>query len=185
MSLEGWQIGLLVGGVLLLLLVLSAVIVVACMVYMRRRDDKDNEDDDKGSEEEATIGNEGHTPIPDVDNVMTVGSVANGSANRTKQKKSPVSEESSTNQGTPASPLLVGNPLYNPQEYLYNFDNPTYDTEHGSRYDACVRIQTTYRGYRSVERVKNCVIPKNSNVSCRYSLFCMMPYAEPEGNGCE
>ena len=145
MSLEGWQIGLLVGGAILLLLILAAVIVIVCMVYLRRRGDEENDAESKltGEEEAPPFGipNGGHAHSRDDD--INLGNK--------KQKNAPVTGESGTGGGQTGSPLLVGNPLYNPQEYMYNFDNPTYDSERGVRYDACIRIQTAYRGYRSVQ----------------------------------
>ena len=147
MSLASWQVGLLVGGLLLLLLVLSAVIGVACMIFVRRRNDETTEDDERLSEEGTVLPNGGHALARD--DVMAVGAASSGSP--TEMMTPLVAQDRETDEQASSS-LLAGNPLYNPQEYLYNFDNPTYDTEHGSRYDASVKIQSTYRGYRSESR---------------------------------
>lgn len=154
MSLEGWQIGLLVGGVVLLLLVLVAVIVIVCMVCLRRRDD--DEEDGNDMESKLTGEDAPASGIPNGGHAHRRGDgVSPASRNKKRgdgvtrnQKQTSAAGEDGVGVGQTGSPLLAGNPLYNPQEYLYNFDNPTYDSQRGVQYDACIRIQTAYRGYR-------------------------------------
>ena len=168
-------IGLIASGSIVGFLLLVVVGWCLYSVYWRKKCCGADLEDDEYESDEGEAERERQMKLSPASGPLSSrqpnGVVTRGEQNKENKKRSPEpSPPVDTSFNAPiGSPLLKDNPLFDEQEFQYDFQNPTYDREYGSKYDATVKIQTIYRGYRerkTYNRIRSAVITIQVSVNC-------------------